>query len=153
MSTLPIPLLSLLRRFFFDLSVKRAPNPEPRPTRNFGVLSSILRAASLPSLAYLWQWNTRLKTSLSTPDGGTLNEELIKTTTIKDVLAKEKVSEQDGGKGNGKREPVKKNGSKKEDLYDPNSPIYQLMNNPALVDPIRTPRNPVVLAHGMSLTR
>jgi triacylglycerol lipase len=36
----------------------------------------------------------------------------------------------------------------KRPQYDPNSPIYQLMNNPALYDPIRRPRNPIVLAHG-----
>jgi len=40
--------------------------------------------------------------------------------------------------------PNSKNGHQ----YDPNSPIYQLMNNPALDDPLRRPRNPIVLSHG-----
>lgn len=40
--------------------------------------------------------------------------------------------------------PNSKNGQQ----YDPNSPIYQLMNNPALDDPLRRPRNPIVLSHG-----
>jgi hypothetical protein len=40
--------------------------------------------------------------------------------------------------------PSSKNGQQ----YDPNSPIYQLMNNPALDNPLRRPRNPIVLSHG-----
>jgi hypothetical protein len=145
MSTLPMPLLSLLRKFISEISIKRRNQKDSRP-RSHGVFASLLRAAAIPSLGYLFGWNTRLKAAYTSSDanpstvGGNgkmpeRNENPEKTLSSDNKPPSRK----------GKDEtPDPKNGQQ----YDPNSPIYQLMNNPALDDPLRRPRNPIVLSHG-----
>lgn len=145
MSTLPMPLLSLLRKFISGISIKRR-NPKESRTRTHGVLASLLRATAIPSLGYLFGWNTRLKAAysyfdanLSTAGGDGKMPERNKNP--------EKIQSKDSKPPSrkGRHEtPNSKNGQQ----YDPNSPIYQLMNNPALDDPLRRPRNPIVLSHG-----
>jgi hypothetical protein len=155
MSTLPpIPLLSLLRRIISEISLKRVPI-STRPPKTSGVFTSLLRAAAIPSLGYLFGWKSHLKDTYVS---------FYATTERKDDSTNP-LGEKEGQSGRpsrgeptkekiiGEKGPIDEKGdpakAPKRPQYDPNSPIYQLMNNPALYDPIRRPRNPIVLAHGM----
>jgi hypothetical protein len=155
MSTIPpIPLLSLLRRIISEISLKRVPI-STRPPRTSGVFTSLLRAAAIPSLGYLFGWNSHLKATYVSFHATTeRNDDSTNTLGGKEgqsgkpsrgELTQDKTLGEQGSMDE-KRDPAK---APKRPQYDPNSPIYQLMNNPALYDPIRRPRNPIVLAHGM----
>ena len=132
MSTLPSPLLSLLRKFISEFSLKHSfdASAHPRPAGRF---ASLLRAAAIPSLGYLLGWGPHFSSFSTSSD--------VKGSVGDDPNP---VSPKDGGSESRKEEPKKR----KEDQYDPNAPIYQLMNNPKLFEPTRAPRNPIVLAHG-----
>jgi hypothetical protein len=155
MSTLPpIPLLSLLRRIISEISLKRVPT-STRPPKTSGVFTSLLRAAAIPSLGYLFGWNSHLKTASVSFDATTeRNDDSTNPLGGKEERSgKPSRGESTKEKTIGKKESIDEKGdpakAPKRPQYDPNSPIYQLMNNPALYDPIRRPRNPIVLAHGM----
>ncbi|KAG8813425.1 hypothetical protein FRC17_001583 [Serendipita sp. 399] len=150
MSTLPTPLLSLLRRFFLDISNWRPYGAHTR-ARFTGLFTSLLRAAAIPSLGYLFEWRTRLRTDSAS----------LKVSNEKPGDDESRDSDDDGG-GTSEKRTVNQSSrqskspranrpdtEKDKVLYDPNAPIYRMMNNPALFESIRAPRNPIVLAHGL----
>lgn len=95
----------------------------------------MLRAAAIPSLGYLLGWGPQVSSSsISSDEKGATGQ------------ASEVSSYNESGNESGNQEPKKQ---RKEDLYDPNAPIYRLMNNPTVFEPTRAPRNPIVLAHGL----
>lgn len=148
MSTVPIPFLSLLRKFISEISVKNGSKRAPgRP----GIFTSLVRAAAIPSLGYFFGWNSHLRlSSVSYKDEdesvNALGEENRhpEKESLKDSTNLREKNPMDNGNDKGRATP-----NPKGRQYDPEQPIYQLMNNPALCDPIRTPRNPIVLAHGL----
>lgn len=136
MSSLPIPLLSLLRKFISEISVKRSHSSEAQ-TKPYGVLASLLRAAAIPSLGYLLGWNSRPGTASVGNEGASSSGEPAK---------KQKPSSMNLPPSRDGKEPKPTKVGNQQ--YDPTWPIYQLMNNPVLLDPVRRPRNPIVLSHG-----
>lgn len=142
MSTLPMPLLSLLRKFISDISIKRR-NSRDSPAKTHGLFASLLRAAAIPSLGYLFGWNARLKTAPISSDA-TLSQTGGEGKLPDKGEGAGKARSNKGSRKGALEDPKMENGQQ----YDPNSPIYQLMNNPMLHDPTRRPRNPIVLSHG-----
>jgi len=150
----PMQLLSLLRRIISELSLKRA-STVTHSARSPGIFTSLLRAAAIPSLGYLFGWKSHIKAVYSSSD----------STRVQNDRSSSPLGEKEGTFGKpsqgisikekslGENEPIHEKydveNVPKPPQYDPSSPIYRLMNNPALYNPTRKPRNPIVLAHGM----
>lgn len=124
MTTLPVPLISLLRKIFTAFSSYQ--------------LSGVIKAITLPSLGYILGLTNHSRTSLYASSIG-------RNSSQQDQKAQGKMPPE----SEGEQMPEK---SKEPQKYHLDTPIYQLMNNPALFDPLRPPRDPVVLAHGGSMS-
>ena len=119
---LPIPIFSIIRRFFAALS-----------TYSWNV--PIIHSLAFPTLGYtLAGWRTaKISSGGSDSDFSDLPEpQSLHPEPKRDI-----------------RPPERLQKAPPEFHYDPDSPISRLMNNPTLFDPLRKPRNPIALCHGM----
>ncbi|KAG8831735.1 hypothetical protein FRC18_006089 [Serendipita sp. 400] len=150
MSTLPTPLLSLLRKFFLEISTWRPDGAQTR-SRFTGILTSLLRAAAIPSFGYLFDWKARFRADSVALKVSNENPEYEPSDSEKDDEVTERKgttnADSQASKSPRKNETDEEKG--KDVRYDPNAPIYRLMNNPALFEPTRIPRYPIALAHGL----
>lgn len=121
---LPIPILSIIRRFLAALS-----------TCSWNV--TIIRSLTFPNFGYtLAGWRTeKIASGGSNSDSSDSPEPQSLHPEPKGDI----------------RPPEFKKGPP-EFHYELGSPISRLMSNPTLFDPLRKPRNPIVLCHGAQET-
>jgi len=121
---LPIPILSIIRRFLTAFATY---------SWNAPIISFAFRSLAFPTFGYtLAGWRTaKLASSETNPDP---TESMEYQSPYPDPK--------------GSIQPPELEKAPPEFHYDPDSPISRLMNNPTLFDPLRRPRNPIVLCHG-----
>ncbi len=121
---LPIPIFSIIRRFLVAIS---------KYSWNVPVISFPFRSLAFPTFGYTFAgWRTaRLAFSETNPGPTDLVEH-----------------QSSHPEPNGSIRPPDLEKAPPEFPYNPNSYISHLMSNPTLFDPLRKPRNPIVLCHG-----
>ena len=121
---LPIPIFSIIRRFLVAIS---------KYSWNVPVISFPFRALAFPTFGYTFAgWRTaRLAFGETNTDPTDLVEH-----------------QSSHPEPNGSIRPPDLEKVPPEFHHNPNSSISHLMNNPTLFDPLRKPRNPIVLCHG-----
>ena len=121
---LPIPILSIIRRFLAAFSTY---------SWNVSVISLPFRSLAFPTFGYAFAgWRTaKLVSSETNPDPTDSME-----------------PQSSHPKPKGSIRPPDSERTPPEFHHNPDSPISHLMNNPTLFDPLRKPRNPIVLCHG-----